>query len=82
MGVGVGGSWRLCFARRAAGVRERGSGWRGKDLGMPRFTIGGVEYLSTKDAADLLGVAPNTLRAYIKKSVLEDVPFQRVGTRK
>lgn len=49
---------------------------------MPRFSVNGETFFSTKDAADLLGIAPSTLRALLARGVLPDVPRQTHVTRK
>lgn len=45
------------------------------------FRVNGVEYLTTGEAAARLKVAPQTLRGYLLRGVLPEVPKQRVGTR-
>jgi predicted transcriptional regulator of viral defense system len=49
---------------------------------VPQFSINGETFFSTKDVADLLGIAPSTLRALLGRGVLPDVPRQTHVTRK
>jgi hypothetical protein len=49
---------------------------------VPRFSVNGETFFSTKDAADFLGIAPSTLRALLARGVLPDVPRQTHVTRK
>lgn len=48
---------------------------------MPRFTVDGVTYMSTQDAAEALGVKAGTLRAWIRDGVLPEAEKLRVGRR-
>lgn len=49
---------------------------------MPAFFVNGETYLSTKDVAELLDLAPGTLRGLLARGVLPDVPKQIYVTRK
>ncbi len=46
------------------------------------FFVDGTEYLSTKEAAERIGVHPNTLRRYTLDGTVKPVDYVRVGKRK
>jgi hypothetical protein len=54
----------------------------GVQVAVPQFSVNGETYFSTKDVADLLGVAPSTVRSLIERGVLQDVPKVTHVTRK
>ena len=49
---------------------------------VPRFKVDGTTYMSTKDVAEVLDIAPGTLRALLSRGVLPDVTKQTHVTRK
>lgn len=54
----------------------------GAQADVPRFSVNGETYFSTKDVADLLGIAPSMVRSLIDRGVLPDVPKVTHVTRK